>query len=282
MKKLFSFAVALFVSLAVGAQTVIDISTIDAAYTTTVDGNLVIDVAKTASKVATPKLSFTNPFKGKTFSEAEISFDVYNYGDIKVLGSLFGLFDATLGRMYYSNGSYLGYNATGGWLDANMINYGMGTNFIGSTAWKNVKLQFTATGYAMYIDNVVAFNQSSTNVTIGGTVTDYTKIISFLQNASTLVFGTGSWWSDNTKEDGITYWDAQNSYLKNIKFRQDFTASIDQTKSDSNSELVGEEFFSVTGARVGTDYSTLEPGTYIKKSVYSNGTINSSKIAKAQ
>ena len=51
----------------------------------------------------------------------------------------------------------------------------------------------------MYVDDVLAFNQSSTDVTIAGTITDYSNVISFLQNASTLVIGTGSWWSDNTR-----------------------------------------------------------------------------------
>jgi len=281
MKKLSSFAIALFVSLTVSAQTVIDISAINAAYTTTVNGNLVIDVATTASKLASPKLSYTNPFKGKTFTTAEISFDVYNYSNIHVLGSLFAFYDATLGRMYFTNGSYLGYNANGGYFDANMINFGIGTDFIGANTWKNIKLQFTATGYAMYVDNTLVFNQSSTNVTIAGTLTDYSNVISFLQNASTLMFGTGSWWSDNTQTDG-TYYDFQSSYLKNIKFTPDFstTTSINQTNFDANSELVSEEFFNISGTKAGFDYNTLKSGIYIKRSVYSNGAIKSTKIVK--
>jgi hypothetical protein len=235
MRKFYFFLFALFASIPLHAQTtVLDLSKIDAAYTTTFEEQLVIDVATTASKVASPKLSFTNPFKGLDFSEAQISFDVYTYhpDSIKVLGSLLALFDTTLGRMYFSNGSYLGYNGVGGWFDANLQSYALDSNFIGTQTWKNIKLQFTATGYAMYVDNVLAFDQSSTDVTINGTLTDYSNVISFLQKASTLVIGTGSWWSDNTRDDG-TYYDNQFSYLKNIKFSPDFSRHIDISEIDT-------------------------------------------------
>jgi Carbohydrate family 9 binding domain-like/Secretion system C-terminal sorting domain/Fibronectin type III domain len=235
MRKFCFLVFALFASWAINAQTtVIDIGAIDTAYTTTFNEDLVIDVATTTSKVASPKVSFTNPFKGLTFSDAQISFDVYTYhpDSIKVLGCLLSIFDATLGRMYFSNGSYLGYNAVGGWFDANLKSYAVDSDFIGTGVWKNIKLQFTATGYAMYVDNVLAFDQSSTDVTIGGTLTEYSNVLSFLQNASTLVIGTGSWWSDNTRDDG-TYWDCQFSYLKNIKFTPNFSQTIDISAIDT-------------------------------------------------
>jgi hypothetical protein len=235
MRKFCFLVIALFASWAINAQTVIDIGAIDATYTTTFEEELVIDVATTASAVASPKLSFANPFKGLDFSEAQISFDVYTYlpDSNKVLGSLLAIFDASLGRMYFSNGSYLGYNATGGWFDANLLSYGIDSNFIGTQTWKNIKLQFTATGYAMYVDNVLAFDQNSTDVTIGGTLADYSNVISFLQNASTLVIGTGSWWSDNTRPGDGTYWDCQFSYLKNLKFTPDFSQHIDISEIDT-------------------------------------------------
>ncbi|MBN2275483.1 MAG: T9SS type A sorting domain-containing protein [Bacteroidales bacterium] len=220
MRKIFFFAFLLFASLAVSAQTVIDISAIDPAYTTTFEAELVIDVATTASAVASPKLWYPNPFKGSSIAGAEISFDVYNYygnDSIKVLGSLLALYDNQLGRMYFSNGSYLGYNAIGGWFDANMKNYGLDSNFIGGNTWKNVKLKFSGTGYALFINDTLAYDHNSTHVTMGGGLADYNNVIEFLENADSLVFGTGSWWSDNTR-DGGSYYDLQYSYLKNITF----------------------------------------------------------------
>lgn len=260
-------------------STALDLSTIDTTYTTVIDGQLVLDVLKTASKSAAPKLSYPNPFNNQEFVSAQISFDVINYGEPKVLGCLMAFVDGS-GRMYFSNGSYLGYNATGGWYDANLISYGLGTDFIGNNTWKNLKLQFTPTGYAMYINDTLAFDQTSTNITIANGISDHTNVLTFLKNVSTLMFGTGSWWSDNAAEDGY-YYDRQNSYLKNIKFTKDFPTSISITKQDMTGELIREEFFHISGLNVGTKFEALKPGLYIRKSVYSNGTIKSTKIAKA-
>jgi hypothetical protein len=233
MKKLYFFAIALFVSLATGAQTVnsnsIDIGAVDEAYTLQA-----IDVATTASPHASPLLWYNNPFKDQTFDTAEISFDVFNYGDIHVLGALLAFFDADSGqgRMYFTNGSYLGYNALGGWFDANLISYGIDSNFIGNNMWKNIRLQFTATGYAMYVDDSLAFDQSSSYITIAGTLADYSNVLTFLKKADTLLFGTGSWWSDNTDPDNGNYYDVQYSYLKNIFFITKDGGSVDSMNID--------------------------------------------------
>jgi len=62
------------------------------------------------------------------------------------------------------------------------------------------------------------------------------------------------------------------------------TTAIQQTISDTNSQLVGEEFFTTSGAKVGvgSDYSKLKSGIYIKRSVYIDGTIKSTKIVKVE
>jgi hypothetical protein len=284
MRKFYSLVIAMVTVLFVNAQTIIDISAISSTYTKTVDNELVIDVATTCSKIASPKLSLTNPLKGQTFTEAEISFDVYNYyaDSLHVLGALFTLYDSSLGRMYFTNGSYLGYNATGGWFDANLINYGIGTSFLSANAWKNVKLQFTSSGYAVYVDNVLAYNQSSTSVTISGSITDYSNVISFFENAAIFVIGTGSWWSDNQRTDG-SYYDLQYSYLKNIKFIPNFsTRKSEKQMAEPNGEVVKEEYFNINGVKTSADFSTLGRGVYIKKLTYSNGAVQSSKMVKVQ
>jgi hypothetical protein len=285
MNKIYLVVISLFVALSINAQTTLDLSTVDAAFKKTVEGDVVIDVATTSSKIAAPKLSFENPFKGKEFIEAQISFDVYNYGELKVLGALLSIYDATLGRMYFTNGSYLGYNAPGGWFDANMVNYGIGVDFLGANVWKNVKLQFSIDGFALLVDDKLAFNEKSTDITIGKDAntpfSDYTKVISFLQEASIFVIGTGSWWSDNTRDDG-SYWDPQNSYLKNIKFTPNFSSVGKQTIKNNNGIIIREEFFSISGQNAGTDYNALKPGVYIKRAVFSNGTIQSAKMVKAK
>jgi len=295
MRKFYYLVIALFVSLTVNAQVwEVNISEeVQPAYTAEFEGHLVIDVATAASSVLSANIVFNNPFKGETFSVAEVSFDVYNYygvDSIKVLGSLIAFYDTQLGRMYFSNGSYLGYNtgaSGGGWIDANLIQYGLGTDFIGGNIWKNVKLRFSPTGYAMYVDNTLAYDQSSTDVTINGSTPadqfNYNEVMDFLKAADTLVIGTGSWWSDNTRPDG-TYWDNQFSYLKNIKLTQDpYPVSVkDQMMKDPNRELIREEYFNISGQKTETDYNDLGPGIYIKRSVYSNGAIESTKIVKAR
>jgi len=282
MKKPYTFAVILLITLSVNAQTTIDISQINSAYTKTIDNELVIDVATTSSAIASPLVSFTNPFKGGDFTEVEISFDVKNYGSLKVLGSLLAFYDATLGRMYFSNGSYLGYNANG-FFDANLgANFTQGTDFLGLNAWKSVKLQFSNTGFSVYVDNVLKYNQASSTL-VSGNLVDYTIPINFFKNASTFAIGTGSWWSDNfDANNNNTYYDAQSSYLKNIKFTPNFsiTTAIEELELDTNLKITSEEYFSITGAKQGIDFRELAAGIYIKKIVYENGIVESSKIMK--
>lgn len=284
MQKFYTFLMAIAISFSLSAQSTIDISAINTDFTTTFDGDLVIDVQACTSAVATPSVSFTNPFKGLSFMDAEISFDVYNrwptVDSIRTLGSLLGIFDPMLGRMYFSNGSYLGFN-NGSFVDANMVNFGLGTHFLGNESWKNVQIQFSGDGYAVYVDGSLAYDQNSTDVTINGNLMDYNEIITFLQNAETLVFGTGSFWSDNTKPDG-TYWDQQWSYMKNITFTPDFsTVSIDGPDFDFNSEVIREMYYSMDGKAVGADLSQLVPGFYVKKEFFRNGATRSSKFVKA-
>lgn len=283
MKKIYTSILGLLMVAALNAQTTIDISQIDGAYTKTVEGELVIDLATTSSAIAAPKLSFANPFLGATATEAEISFDIYNYhgtDSIKVLGAIFGIFDATLGRMYFSNGSYLGYN-DGEYFDANLVNYGLGVDFLGGNEWKNVKIQFTNDGYALYVDNTLAYNQASSNVTITATLTSQARVITFLHNAATLAFGTGSWWSDNTRPDG-TYWDAQFSYIKNIKFANALSATTGIEENVGDAKVIRTEYFNIAGANVGSNFNVLVPGIYVKRELLSNGKARATKIGKQE
>ena len=270
-------------SWVIPVDSMVEISAIDTPYTKTVDNNLVIDVATTSSELAAPKLWFMNPFKGKDFNKAVVSFDVNNYypDSLHVLGSLIAFYDAGMGRLYFTNGSYLGYNGVGGYYDANLISYGLGTDYLGGGEWKSVRLEFTNAGYALYVDSILAYNQNSTDITKTGTLTDYTNVITFLQNADSVIIGTGSWWSDNQRSDG-SYYDAQYSYMKNIKFSST-TIPVGITEHNvlqPNGELIGVEYYNLSGQRVGTEYNKLRPGIYIMKSTYSNGAVETTKLIK--
>jgi hypothetical protein len=290
MKKIYIFVIALSLAWTVGAQTTtINISKVNEAFRTVFDGDTVIDVATAVSAVATPSIYFKNPFYGKSFDSAAISFDIYNYTNtdsFHVLGALFaikGTVDDTAGRLYFSNGCYLGYNAEGGYYDADLSAYAIDSNFFSIATWQHVDIKFLPKGFALYVDNVLAYDQSSTDVTIAGTVTDYGNVISFLEGADSLVIGTGSWWSDNYGSTGV-YYDAQYSYLKNIQFRRNITAlitSVSPTISAGEGTLVSEEYFNIGGVNVGSSYSALIPGIYIKRALYTDGTIKNTKIVKA-
>ncbi|MDA3853463.1 MAG: hypothetical protein PF444_04390 [Bacteroidales bacterium] len=285
MKTIFTLLILALSPMLLSAQSTVDLAQLDAAYTTTFEGELVIDIAKAASTIASPALSISNPFSGKTLTRAEISFDVYNYGEIKVLGALLSFYDASLGRLYFTNGSYLGLNITGvGFIDANLLDYALENDFIGSNQWKNIKLQFTATGFSILVDDVVVITEASTkaadNITVAGDITDYSAILPFLSNASVVAFGTGSWWSDNTMDDGVTHWDPQNSYMKNITFTGEISTSIEATQPVSE-QATKVQYYTLSGVALTTDFYSLESGIYIKKSTFEDGRIMAETIAKA-
>ncbi len=298
MRKIYFLTMAMFVLIAAQAQVVdssIDVSAMDEAFTTSFEEETVVDVATTASTIADPAVSYENPFKGETFDTASVSFDVYNYGDIAVLGALISFYDgpddSDLGRMYFTNGSYLGYNAIGGWFDANLFDFGVDSSFIAPETWTNIQLEFTNDGYSVYVDDELAFDEASTEVTINtgdgsgedeGPFTDYSNVITFLQDASQFVIGTGSWWSDNTDDDG-NYFDAQNSYLKNITFtatKAEATSINSAVKAEG--KVIKKDYFSISGQNAGSNFNALKLGIYIERIVYSDGTIETQKMVKSQ
>lgn len=222
MKKIFTyvvFCILYLISLYSQQSVNIDLSKVSSNFTLKF-ADKAINVAACTSKIANPKLYFQNPFKNKDFNKAIISFDVFNFGDLKHLGALISVFSSSIGRMYFSNYAYLGFNVgQQAWFDANLgENYTPGVNFLGQNTWKRVKLVFTPTEYAVYVDNDLAFNNKSTNVRIAGPlIQKFDTVMYFLKNADIVAIGTGSWWSDNQDPNG-NYWDIQNSYIKNLSF----------------------------------------------------------------
>jgi len=264
----------------------IDALSLSPAFTVAIeDTSAVLDVAKLVSKRDAPALAIANPFKGLSVDTAEIAFDVYNYGDLKVLGTLFSIYTVgNNGRLYFSNGSYLGYNAIGGWFDANLVNYGIDRDFLGKYRWNRVRIQFNAGGYAVYVNGALAFDASSNNVNKAGNLTDYTNVLTFLSSADTLAFGTGSWWSDNQDPEG-NYYDIQHSYLKNISFsfveKQDTIIDAVPTVSIiGNSGIKKIEYYSITGVKMQGEFSAFRPGVYIKVTYFKNGTRQAIKVVK--
>lgn len=284
MKKIYALVLGLALSGTLVAQTTIDLSALDAQFTTTFENELVLDVAKTSSAVASPLVSFPNPYKEAEFEKAIISFDVYNYGDLKVLGALFSFFDAEHGRMYFTNGSYFGFNAMGSWVDVNVVDFKMAENWLGSAAWVSVRMEIDDSGFSIYVnDELVGDSQGSTEVVINTDAENpiqYDVIAQFLKVADSFVIGTGSWWSDNTDENSGEYFDLQYSYLKNIVLAIDAPTSIAAPVAADKGELVSESYFTITGAPTDSDFNALTPGIYVKRTIYSSGLVESTKVVK--
>jgi len=249
------------------------------------DSSTVLDVARLVSKRDVPALAISNPFKGARLDTAEIAFDVYNYGDLKVLGTLFSIYTVgNNGRLYFSNGSYLGYNATGGWFDANLFNYRLDQDFLGKYRWNRVRIQFTSHGFAVFVNDNFAFNAASGNVHMAGNLTDYAHVLTFLSTADTLAFGTGSWWSDNQDAEG-NYYDIQYSYLKVIQFtyaeKQDtIINAVPTTSNVRNYAIKKVEYYSISGIKMQGEFSTFRPGVYIRVTYFKDGSRQTTKVVK--
>jgi hypothetical protein len=290
MKKnylLLTFVLAAFQGFS--QNTDIDLTAVDPSYTVVVDNELSIDVSSASSTIAAPAVSFNNPFYGESLTEAEIRFDLKNYygsDSLRVLGSLVSMFDANLGRMYFSNGGYLGVNLNGDWMDANMNNFGLDQDFFQNDEWKTVKLRFDANGFAVYVNDTLAYDNNSTNVMINGSGTlTGNSILTFLSSATTLAIGTGSWWSDNSSGSGF-FWDQQYSYLKNITLSTEFTTSTEnQLIVDENDKLLNVEYYNMNGQKVGNTIEDLRgmPKTiYVKRESYKSGKMKSVQIFNLQ
>ncbi len=188
-------------------------------------------------------ISIPNPFYQNTTygldlsNGAVISFDVQKTGDLHVLGTLFGFAadGGEGGRLYFTPGSYLGYNANGSYFDANIKNFELVQDYIGDSA--HVSIEFTDSGFTVTVDDVVAYTEAILNTENGsGSIEDYGEILDWLQNeADTLYFGCGSWWN-------TTGYDEANNTIRNVTFTAgpaaqipDFT--VEQATLSQNSSI---------------------------------------------
>ncbi len=163
-----------------------------------------------------------NPFYKTNTAGLELSggvsieFDVKHNGAVNVLGALFAFRDKESGKMYFTQGSYLGYNALGGFYDANLNNYALVKDYIGDAIKESGKetahvvINLSATGFEILVDGKLAYNQTILDTENGaGDLEDYSNVLTWLQSsASTLCMGYGSWWDDALA----------NAVISNMKF----------------------------------------------------------------
>jgi hypothetical protein len=151
------------------------------------------------------RISFANPvYKGVASGidlsgGVTVSFDTKRLGNVNVLGTLFAFQGngGDDGRLYFTPGSYLGYNAGGSWYDANLKSYSLVKDYIGEAAHVDVNLN--AKGFTVSVNGETAYTEEILATENGDGTIDgqYTKVLKWLYNsADTLHFGSGSWWAD--------------------------------------------------------------------------------------
>lgn len=164
-------------------------------------------------------IAINNPlYKGNTggldlSGGVTVEFDVKKTGDLHMLGTILSFMgnEGSAGRMYFTPGSYLGYNGTAGYFDANMRDYALVSDYIGDEA--HVALNFNSEGYRVTINGETVYTQDITSTDAGsGTVTDYGRIVEWLnEQADKVYLGYGSWWN-------AAGYDEANCTVSNLKF----------------------------------------------------------------
>jgi hypothetical protein len=172
-----------------------------------------------------------------------------------------------------------------GWTDLTNAENVTGTNtesetWLGDAEWHYYTATFDTLSVKVYVDGVVK-NSWTTSNTSGNIVKG------LFTNGADLKYiclgGNQAWnWNDN---DAAFMYDDLAIYsdvLTPVQIKAIMSAKIiTSTKSViDNKELVGAEYYNVSGEKVGPLYKNLKSGIYIKKSIFSDGTTNTTKIVK--
>lgn len=198
----------------------------------------VIDLSLHAEKTGdfTAVYAYENPFKGKDTSKgvvlefyAKPTWEVHELGTIfSFMGS--GAYD---GRLYFTPGSYLGFNSPGfgGYYDANLYNYLLVTDYIKDGALMRIEL--TPKGFSVYADNVLCYDQTILDNPEAGagdykSDSDFTPVLTWLSGAEAMYFGYGSWWNAASSNEA-------NIDLSKVSFRlADGTVVYDKLQADKD------------------------------------------------
>ena len=126
-----------------------------------------------------------------------IQFDVKVTGGKDRLDTIWGFNSPDGGKLYFTAGSYLGYNDNeGSYYDANMRDWTQQKDFIGNKA--TVKIDFLPAGYQVSVNGTVAYTNSTVDKgTTAGTnsISNYGGVLDWLATeADILYLGSGSWW----------------------------------------------------------------------------------------
>lgn len=198
----------------------------------------VIDLSLHSEKTGdfTAVYAYENPFKGKDTSKGVVlEFYAKPTWEVHELGTIFafmgsGTYD---GRLYFTPGSYLGFNSPGfgGYYDANLYNYLLVTDYIKDGALMRIEL--TPTGFSVYADDVLCYDQTILDNPEAGagdykSDSDFAPVLEWLSGAEAMYFGYGSWWNAASSNEA-------NINLSKVSFRlADGTVVYDQLQADKD------------------------------------------------
>lgn len=237
------------------------------------------------SKAAEGTYSYPNPFNKtvtnglEIYNGATVEFDVEGNG--AYLSTILSFFGG--GRMYFTGGSYLGYNATGGFFDANVKNsdpWGAGTNFISGKTHFEIKIK--SSGFEVYANGAKAYDSAdldagrilgSKDPNWGG----YANVLKWLNNtAETLNLGWGSWWNDkfNGKISNVKLWAEPIEKIDTSAYAyyQDFSRS---DKSEWMSKDLPEGLKILNAGDKQGNYLAFETGTANSRGAVANFNLES-------
>ncbi len=149
------------------------------------------DEAKDLTNVVKGTCQYANPFYDGTtkglqmYNGVSIKLNVEPTSDNQRLANIFRFNAGGDGGLFLEGDSYLGYNATGGYFDANMKDFNAGTNFMQSAS--SVEIQILPTGFTVYVGGNKVYDQSSIGNGIEGNVANidsYASVLDYLRNTA--------------------------------------------------------------------------------------------------
>ncbi|MCD8118267.1 MAG: glycoside hydrolase family 43 protein [Lachnospiraceae bacterium] len=135
------------------------------------------------------------------YGGVSISFTAQLTGSATSLSNILGINAGAQGGLYFTGGTYLGYNATGGYFDANLdsTTWTAGINYL-STADTEVAIEIRIYSYTyeVYVDGTKVYDMDTVEAgTTAGSnsIENMYYVLNYLNSTATeLDLGWGSWW----------------------------------------------------------------------------------------
>jgi arabinan endo-1,5-alpha-L-arabinosidase len=165
------------------------------------------------SATSSSYVHFPNALQGAAATEQGATISLFvNRVDANQWDAIWGCVDTdnsdgVEGRLYMTANTYLGFNGTGGWFDANYPTTAL--NDLETAAWHLLTLTCTSTGWTLYLDGQARYTESSNrSFNKSDDFSDYASVLRLLASAADFYLGYGSWWgSAPIYVDDLTLYD---------------------------------------------------------------------------